>query len=160
MKLIPPHPNIVKPVEFIEGQCWTHLIMELAQGQQLQDYFKVLRDEIERKRIIKDVLKALSHMHQNSIWHRDVKPENVVVTPDTVKLVDFNVSKKLVKGQATLLTEVGTKLFNAPEIIQQKDVDERSDVWGVGCLLCLMLTGKIPFNGFSNQMSLKDLNLH
>lgn len=50
-------------------------------------------------------------------------------------------------GEQVLGADFGTKIFNAPELIQGRDFDERIDIWGVGCLVCLMLTGKIPTNG-------------
>ena len=68
-------------------------------------------------------------------------------------------SKRFIKGQPYLNTEVGTKLFNAPEILSKGDFDERIDIWGVGCMLCLLMSQKIPANGFDSKDSMVNLAL-
>ena len=100
----------------------------------------------------------MSHLHRQKVYHRDIKPENIIVSADGhVKLIDFNVSKRFAPGEQVLGADFGTKLFAAPEVVQGRDFDERIDIWGVGCLLCLLLTGKIPQNGLKNNQSMLDL---
>lgn len=100
------------------------------------------------KNIIRQVLSALTHLHKNNIIHRDIKPENVLVDENnSVKLIDFNVS---IKNNQSMASAMGTKLFMAPELIKGgKLQDERVDIWGVGCILSMMLTGKVPQNGLN-----------
>jgi serine/threonine-protein kinase len=100
-------------------------------------------------RIARGVAAALDHAHRNGIVHRDIKPANVLV-PDTgpVKVTDFGIAKAEGSGDLTRSgTVVGTARYLAPEQVEAKAVDARTDVYAVGLLLYETLTGRSPFQG-------------
>jgi tetratricopeptide (TPR) repeat protein/serine/threonine protein kinase len=134
-------------------------VMELVRGPSLTDYCDQNNLPIcERLELFIDVCQAVQHAHQKGIIHRDVKPSNVLVTPNdgkpVVKVIDFGVAKAL--GQQltdkTLFTNfaqmIGTPLYMSPEQAEWSglDVDTRSDIYSLGVLLYELLTGTTPFD--------------
>jgi len=147
------HPNIVSihdigkedgkqffVLEFVEGQSLRDLIETYAEGR--CDIPTVLRIGI-------DVCNALQYAHSQGILHRDVKPENIMITEDGVaKLMDFGLAKML--GQPRQTQEgviVGTVAYVAPEIALGKGAEARSDLYSLGAVLYEAVTGKPPFPG-------------
>lgn len=107
---------------------------------------------------MKVLLEALVHLHSKQICHKDIKPENIIInqTEDglvQLKLIDFNVSEQI--SPTSFVKLEGTKAFMAPEVIRNQKCNLNSDLWGVGCILSYLLTGKMPINDqsldFSNQ---------
>ena len=133
--------------------------MEYAPGVELQDYIFNLKskedknlDDESRKSIIKQLLKAIKHLHDENICHRDIKPENIIFNNKTnqIKLIDFGISCKFKdKGYSE---KTGTEVFMAPEMQQNKSYNEKIDIWGVGLILCFLAIGKIPRNGSKGEM--------
>jgi serine/threonine-protein kinase len=168
------HPNIVEVLdvgETPEGD--PYLVMELLSGQTLGQYVKskFRLDQAEAARIGRDVAKALVAAHGAGIIHRDIKPANIFLheaddgdggTRTVVKVVDFGVAKNL-EGDADGMTTktggmVGSPAYMSPEQVQGKrDIDVRSDLWAVGVVLFEMLTGKRPFDGTEEQITIKIL---
>src|SRR5215472_3544787 len=134
-----------------------YLVMEYVEGQPLKGPLPVER-AVEYAR---QILDALDAAHRMGIVHRDLKPANILVTKNGVKLLDFGLAKaERAKGTSALEETVtqtitqegailGTLQYMAPEQLQGKAVDARSDLFSFGCVLYEMLTGKRAFEGTS-----------
>jgi serine/threonine protein kinase len=97
----------------------------------------------EAAEYLKDVVEALTYMHDRSIAHRDIKPENIVLTTERVaKLCDFGWSALV---ESSRKTYCGTFDYAPPEILQHKKYDESVDIWCIGVLTFEILTGHVPF---------------
>ena len=94
---------------------------------------------------IREVLRALAHVHARGLVHLDVKPANLLRFGDTIKVTDFGTSRTLTTLQHGCGDDVvGSHLYAAPEQLEGEGVDERADLYGVGCMLHEMLTGSVP----------------
>ena len=142
------HPNIVKYFGVFEDDYYVHIVMEYLKGYDLYKIISLKKytgfDEKDMCEIIQQLLKALTCIHSQNIIHRDIKPENILFANkrnySTLKLIDFGLatySKKDTKS-------VGTPYYMSPEIIDGHSVPQ-SDIWSVGIIVYLMLTGKYAF---------------
>ena len=130
------------------------LALEYVEGQPIDAYCNESKLDVDaRIRLFLDVLSAVAHAHSNLIVHRDIKPTNVLIRKDgQVKLLDFGIAKVLVEetnaGSASLLTlEAGaalTPLFAAPEQLSNGTITTATDIYSLGVLLYLLLTGQHP----------------
>jgi serine/threonine protein kinase len=124
------------------------LVFELAHAGTLADEMRELRQQhrvyhpVRALERIREVLGALSHVHARGLVHRDVKPANLLRFGRSIKVTDFGTGQSL-GPSAAIQTEafVGTRAYAAPEQLLGEDVDERSDLFAVGCILREMLTG-------------------
>lgn len=104
-----------------------------------------LYDERGVKRIVADLCDALTVIHSYGIVHRDIKPENVMITDDgKVKLIDFDASRFYKNGRSADTKIIGTVGYAAPEQFGLAQSDERTDIFSVGVLMNVMLTGEHP----------------
>jgi eukaryotic-like serine/threonine-protein kinase len=132
-----------------------YLVMEFVEGAPIKGPLSIQKAVTYAEQI----LEALDTAHQKGITHRDLKPDNVLVTKQGIKLLDFGLAKRqsaLKEADATLthaLTHhgqiLGTFQYMSPEQLQGKEVDSRSDLFSFGCMLYEMLTGKRAFEGTS-----------
>ncbi|MBW3574470.1 MAG: Stk1 family PASTA domain-containing Ser/Thr kinase [Actinobacteria bacterium] len=148
------HPNIVSVYDWGEEGGTYFIVMEYVEGPSLA---QLIRDEgrIEPERaadITADVAAALGFAHRNGVVHRDVKPGNVIISPNgQVKVADFGIARA-VSTQENLTqagTVMGTATYFSPEQARGEAVDPRSDVYSLGVVLYEMLTGRPPFTGDS-----------
>ena len=147
------HPNVVAVFDQGSDGDVTYLVMEYVPGQTLRD---VMREEapMSPRRalgLMEQVLIALSAAHAARIIHRDVKPENVLITPNgEIKVADFGLARAVSAATtATGGTLIGTVSYLAPEIVVNEGADARSDVYACGAVLYEMLTGLKPHAGES-----------
>lgn len=97
------------------------------------------------------ILKALNHCHKENIVHRDIKPNNIMVTTDgEVKLIDFGLAKQFSKPYEKLKTFAGTPYFISPEVIRG-NYGKECDIWSLGIVFYLILTSKFPIEGYSQS---------
>ena len=147
------HPNIVGVYDVGRQDDVHYIVMEYVQG-------KSLKEEIEEKgplppdeavRIARQICEALRHAHAHHIIHRDVKPHNVLITPEgRVKVGDFGIAGAATGSTVTYPGALlGTVYYFSPEQAQGKYGDERSDLYALGVVLFEMLTGRVPFEGES-----------
>lgn len=149
------HPNIAELIDAgVSDSAQPYLVLEYVEGEHIDRYCDKRRLDLEsRIRLFLEALLAVAHAHANLIVHRDLKPSNVLVRTDgQVKLLDFGIAKLLEgeggTGQATLLTiEAGramTPAYAAPEQVSGGAVTVATDVYALGVLLYVLLTGQHP----------------
>ena len=158
------HPNIVAVYdtgeEIIEDTTGhsiavPYIVMEYVEGHTVKDLISdgtavPINEAIE---IVSGVLSALQYSHANHLVHRDIKPGNIMLTPEgKVKVMDFGIARALTDSQATMTQTnavVGTAQYLSPEQARGETVDERSDLYSTGVVLFELLTGRPPFKGDS-----------
>ncbi len=145
------HPNVVKAIDYC-GTGTPFLVMEFVDGESLGAMIERdgALDEAVAVRIIGEVCEGLHRAHKQGLIHRDVKPDNILLTRDlTAKLTDLGLVKDI-EGEANLTKTgrgLGTPHFMAPEQFRNaKNADARCDVYSLGATLYTMVTGEIPFD--------------
>lgn len=150
------HPNIVKLHETIEGKRHFHLVLEYINGSSLYNYMKSKPngslEESEARKLFKQILSALDYCHNQSVAHRDIKLDNILLdNKENVKLIDFGFSTLNSQEEKSRLF-CGTPSYMAPEIVGRKDYyGQNADVWALGILLYAMLCGKMPFKAYNDR---------
>ncbi|OMQ14758.1 serine/threonine protein kinase [Modestobacter sp. VKM Ac-2676] len=153
------HPAIVAVYDTGEDRTTTgatpYIVMEYVEGETLRDVLQHER-RLSPERAMSltaDICAALDFSHRNGIVHRDVKPGNVMITPQgTVKVMDFGIARAVSDSAATMTSTaavIGTAQYLSPEQARGEGVDARSDVYSAGCLLYELVTGTPPFTGDS-----------
>jgi len=153
------HPNTVRVFDFgVTEDGILYYAMELLEGPTLHQLVRT-EGAVEPARAVHMMLqaaRALAEAHEHGIVHRDVKPDNLIVTeaggePDFVKVIDFGIAKLDDHEGEDRLTKTGdvagTPKYVAPEVVRGEPATAGSDVWGLGATLYFLLTGKAPFRG-------------
>ena len=153
------HPNIIKLYEIFESDRSLYLIMEECKGGEIFSKIierinaKLMYSEKDAANIIKQVISCINYCHNKNICHRDLKPENLLYLKDgpekdnIIKVIDFGLSQNNNK----LKSKVGTAYYVSPEVLRG-NYTEKCDIWSVGVILYLLLTGEPPFNGQNDQI--------
>mmetsp|Transcript_5953 Transcript_5953/g.10696 ORF Transcript_5953/g.10696 Transcript_5953/m.10696 type:complete len:620 (+) Transcript_5953:104-1963(+) len=147
------HPNIVRFHETFQDRRSLHLVLELCEGGELFEAVTAAGsiNEQQAAGCIRDMLLAINYLHQNRIMHRDLKPENFLLSQKgeigktSLKLIDFGLAKRFEPGTPAR-TKAGTPNYIAPEVLAGK-YDEKVDIWSIGVITFLLLSGKHPFTG-------------
>lgn len=146
------HPNIVNIYDVGKEGNIHYIVMELIEGRTLSDYIKA-QGAMSYPKVItlaKQIAAALSFAHKNHIIHRDVKPHNVMITPNgTAKITDFGIAKAVNSATIVDNTEgiIGSVHYFSPEQARGGYVDEKSDIYSLGIVMYEMITGSVPFDG-------------
>jgi serine/threonine protein kinase len=149
MKKVGNHPNILKLYEVYETKKHLYLVLELVTGGELFDQI-VARGEYSEKdasNIVQQIIAAVAHLHANGIAHRDLKPQNLLCAGpngDDIRVADFGLSKIFGEGEY-LETCCGSPEYVAPEVLECKPYDKACDLWSVGVITYVLLTGCFPF---------------
>jgi len=150
------HPNIVALFDVFDDPTHISLVLEYVSGGQLYDEI-VKRGsftEADACTVLKQVLSATEYLHENGIAHRDLKPENLLISSDggglQVKIADFGLSKDF-SGSGTMATCCGSPSYVAPEVLQQGQYNNGCDIWSIGVILYVLLSGFLPFFGETQE---------
>ena len=155
------HPNAVAVTDFgvTRDAGIAYLVMEFLEGQDLRQKIKQdsRLDLVETASILSQTCSAVSAAHSRGIIHRDLKPDNIwLIKTDQelehVKVLDFGIAKLKATTDAISLTQgaiIGTPYYMSPEQCRGEELDSGSDVYSLGVILYEMLTGRVPFNGFT-----------
>lgn len=145
------HPNVVNIFDVGKEDKIDYIVMEYIPGDNLKDIIK--RDApmaVERALdITRQIGEALHHAHQRNIIHRDIKPHNILVTPEgQIKVTDFGIARAISASSFTQTgMVVGSVQYSSPEQVKGGVVGPQSDLYSLGCVLYELLTGTIPYQG-------------
>jgi len=147
------HPGIQQSYDLQQDRSRPYLVMEYVEGESLRDLLN-REGKLPTARAIdieEKLADAIAYAHSQGVYHRDLKPENILVTPDQrVVVTDFGIA--LMEGARRLTwrwltSAVGTPDYMAPEQIQGKRGDARTDIYAIGIMLFEMLAGHVPWEG-------------
>jgi eukaryotic-like serine/threonine-protein kinase len=151
------HANIVHVHDWGAVDGVYFMVMEYVRGQSLRDVLNAegILAPAAAADVLVQVLAALDHAHRKGIVHRDVKPENIMLTPDGVaKVADFGLARAYADARSTQAgTVTGTVQYLAPEQLQGEPADPRTDLYSLGVVAYELLTGRVPFEG-ETQMAI------
>src|SRR3989454_8217243 len=151
------HPHVLSVYDWGEaaGQLW--FTMPYVEGESLRE-----RLDLEKQLPVEDALRiareaadALDYAHRHGVIHRDIKPENILLTESHALVADFGIARALMGGDERLTgtgVAVGTPAYMSPEQASgERQLDARTDVYALGCVLYEMLAGGPPFTGPTAQ---------
>ena len=143
------HPNIVRVLSWGEHEGRFYLVMEFVRGQTLGDMLEQDRPAPEQARkVLSDLFGAMVYAHSRGVIHRDLKPDNIMLTEKgLLKVMDFGLAKEEDSEKLTQTgTALGTPAYMAPEQIQGDDLDPRTDQYSLGIIAYEVLAGRLPFD--------------
>jgi serine/threonine protein kinase len=156
------HLNIVQVYDWGEFDNSYFICMEYIEGDSLKDIIEK-KGTLPPKTAVGyavQICNALFMAHKNNLIHRDIKPQNILITPESkVKVTDFGIAKSLNMDVTKTLNIIGTAHYISPEQAKGEVLDHRTDIYSLGIVLYEMLTGDVPFRGDSSiNISLKHVS--
>ena len=149
------HPNIIRVYEVYKNKSKLSIVTEFCQGGELFDRIQQMHrfSENQAARYMLNIVSAVMHCHNSDIVHRDLKPENMLLEDESenaqLKLIDFGTSR-FIPNDKKLSKPIGTCFYMAPEVLTA-EYDKKVDVWSLGVILYVMLSGFVPFPGKTDQ---------
>jgi serine/threonine protein kinase len=151
------HPHIVEIYDAVSEPEYSYIVMEYVSGTTLESHCEMdtllpLSKVVE---IIFKCIRALDYAFQNGVIHRDIKPGNILISPEgEIKVSDFGASfQEQAASDTTQLSGVGSPAYMSPEQIRLEDLNHQTDIYSLGVVMYKLLTGRLPFNA-SNQLAL------
>ncbi|XP_061611605.1 myosin light chain kinase, smooth muscle-like isoform X1 [Phyllopteryx taeniolatus] len=149
------HPKLVQCLAAYEAPTETVMVMEYIAGGEL--FERIVDDNFEHTEptsagYMRQILEGMLYVHKQNIVHLDLKPENIVCTDHTgtcIKIIDFGLASKLEEGKPLMVMH-GTPEFVAPEVISYESVGVETDMWSIGVICFILLSGESPFQGNSD----------
>lgn len=153
------HPKLVQCLGAYDHKPEMVMVMEFIAGGEL--FERIVDDSFEHTeptcvRYMQQILKGIAYMHQQKIIHLDLKPENIVcvdTTGTSIKIIDFGLASRL-DSSTPLKVMHGTPEFVAPEVISYEPVSSATDMWSIGVICYILLSGESPFQGSSDSETL------
>uniref|UniRef100_A0A1A8N2G5 non-specific serine/threonine protein kinase n=1 Tax=Nothobranchius pienaari TaxID=704102 RepID=A0A1A8N2G5_9TELE len=158
------HPNIIALHEVFENKAEVILILELVAGGELFDFLaeKESLSEEEATQFLKQILDGVLYLHSKQIAHFDLKPENIMllnrsVPHPRIKIIDFGLAHKIDFGN-DFKNIFGTPEFVAPEVVNYESLGLEADMWSIGVITYILLSGASPFLGDNKQETLANVS--
>ncbi|XP_036377813.1 serine/threonine-protein kinase 17A [Megalops cyprinoides] len=169
LELATASPWVINLHEVYETASEMILVLEYAAGGEIFNQCVAERDEAFKeddvKRLMRQILEGVAFLHKNSVVHLDLKPQNILLTSESplgdIKIVDFGLSR-MVSSNQELREIMGTPEYVAPEILNYEPISTATDMWSIGVLAYVMLTGTSPFLGDDKQetfLNISQLNI-
>lgn len=155
------HPGLVKVLDFAEKNGAPYMVMEYVEGMSLREYLlRNLKLTVEDTiHVVINLCETLDYCHSKNVLHRDVKPENILISNSTesleIKLVDFGLACTIDTISSQNSTIAGTPLYMAPDTSNGYKFDVRSEIYSIGCIMFELLTGSPPYEDVSALALLK-----
>ena len=144
------HPNIVAVYDIVDSGELHYIVMELVEGITLKNYI-AKKGVLTNKETIGIALQAaegIAEAHRNGIIHRDIKPQNIIISKDgKIKVADFGIAKAVSGDTLNSQSVIGSAHYIAPEQAKSKQADLRSDLYSLGISMYEMITGRVPYDG-------------
>ena len=155
------HPNVVNVYDVGQDRGLYYMVMELVEGITLKDYIEK-KGKLSAKETISisiQMVTGLQAAHNQHIIHRDVKPQNIIISKEgKVKVTDFGIARATTSTQTISTSVMGSVHYTSPEQARGGVVDQKSDIYSVGITMYEMVTGHVPFDGDSTvSVALKHL---
>ncbi|XP_064426391.1 death-associated protein kinase 3 isoform X1 [Mirounga angustirostris] len=157
------HPNVITLHDVFENRTDVVLILELVSGGELFDFLaqKESLSEEEATSFIKQILEGVNYLHARKIAHFDLKPENIMLLDKNIpiphiKLIDFGLAHEIEDG-VEFKNIFGTPEFVAPEIVNYEPLGLEADMWSIGVITYILLSGASPFLGDTKQETLTNI---
>ncbi|KAJ1272930.1 hypothetical protein BS78_06G240800 [Paspalum vaginatum] len=153
---VAPHPNVIGLHDVYEDAHGVHLILELCSGGELFDRIvgRARYSEFDAAAVVRQIARGLEALHKANIIHRDLKPENCLFSDknedSTLKIMDFGLSS-VEDFSDPIVTLFGSIDYVSPEALSRQDVSAASDMWSVGVILYILLSGCPPFHAATNR---------
>ncbi|XP_053906761.1 death-associated protein kinase 2 isoform X2 [Cuculus canorus] len=157
------HPNIMRLHDLFTSRTETVLILELIGGGELFDFIaeKEMLTEEEAIEFLGQILRGVEYMHAHHIAHFDLKPENIMlqekdIPKPQIKIIDFGLAQRLEDG-VTFKSLCGTPQYIAPEVINYEPLSAATDMWSIGVITYILLSGLSPFQGETDAETLSNI---
>lgn len=147
--------HVLPLIDFFEEEDKYYLVMELMGGGHVLERISKLGKytEADVREIVDNILQAMAHCHAHNIVYRDMNPKNILLKSEQdwyVKLTHFRLAARCYE-EMSLTKQCGTPYFTAPEVLLRRPYDARADMWSVGCITFLLLSGNLPFQAINQK---------
>lgn len=159
------HPRVIRMVEFNQHQGLPYLVLELFRVPNLKTWMRNNPQQLPpiAPKFVRQAAEGIAHLHEKGWVHRDIKPDNLLVSPEgDTKLVDFALAQRPTGFLGKIFNRrgkvQGTRSYISPEQIRARAIDQRSDIYSFGCTLFELFAGKPPYTGVdTNELLNKHL---